>query len=177
MAGSEGAVWWGVFSSNNAQKVSAAVHTKLLSQLADGGAHVWLSGPAHLPAWRTDLLEISESRPDQEEALIPSYYPKNVAHKVWLKLGQFIKTERDWMMRHLEPAARPGKLVTLGNQTNLLIVRERSEPRIWWVNQGASWKRARDGGYIWAPTKNKQGHELPHWNAMKYLRTGDVVLH
>ena len=98
---SEGAVWWGIVSSNNAQNVGAAVHTQLLNQLADGGAQVWLSGPTHLPAWKTDLLEISESRP-KEEALIPSYYPKNMAHKIWLKLKHFDRIERDWMMRHLE---------------------------------------------------------------------------
>ena len=54
--------------------------------------------------------------------------------------------------------------------------RVRSQPRYWWVNQGSSYRRAHDGGYIWAPERDRRGAELPHWRAMGYLRAGDVVL-
>ncbi len=109
--------------------------------------------------------------------MIPTYYPAHLRQKVWLKLSDFKQIERDWLFRSLEPAAQPGKLPALGVQTNPLLVREREEPRIWWVNQGASYNRARAGEYLWAPIKDKTGRRLPHWDAMKYLRVGDVVLH
>jgi MoxR-like ATPase len=171
------AVWWGVFSSGDNQRVGVDTLAQLQQQLdSDVATYAWLMGPAGLPVWRTSLLEISDSRP-QEEKLVPSYYPPEMAHKVWLKLRDFQQLDRDWLLRNLEQDARPGKILSLGNQTNPLKVRQRTKPRVWWVNQGSSWNRAREGGYIWAPLKNKQGRELPHWNAMKYLRIGDVILH
>jgi MoxR-like ATPase len=52
----------------------------------------------------------------------------------------------------------------------------RVDPRVWWVNQGASYNRARDGGYIWAPLRDKSGSTPEHWRAMRSLRVGDIVL-
>jgi hypothetical protein len=168
IASSRGAVWWGVFTSSDSQKVGASTLATLRGQLRDRiTTHAWLSGPADLPVQQTELLDISETRPVEDD-LIPSYYPDNVRHKVWLKLRGFDEVDRDWLLRNLESAAQPGKLVALGIQTNPLIIKERDRPRVWWVNQGSSYRRARDGGYIWAPVKDKTGRALPHWDAMKY---------
>src|SRR4029079_7396604 len=41
--------------------------------------------------------------------------------------------------------------------------------------QGASYVRAREGGYAWAPISDKAGNTPEHWRAMRYLREGDVV--
>jgi 5-methylcytosine-specific restriction enzyme B len=48
---------------------------------------------------------------------------------------------------------------------------------VWWVNQGATYTKERDGGFLWAPMLNKAGRPLYHWETMDAVREGDVVLH
>ncbi|MBV8788540.1 MAG: hypothetical protein JOZ00_17860, partial [Mycobacterium sp.] len=48
---------------------------------------------------------------------------------------------------------------------------------VWWVNQGASYTKERDGGFLWAPMLNKAGRPQYHWETMDEVREGDVVLH
>ncbi len=48
---------------------------------------------------------------------------------------------------------------------------------VWWVNQGASYTRCRDGGFLWAPMRDKTGRPQHHWETMDEVREGDVVLH
>jgi 5-methylcytosine-specific restriction protein B len=48
---------------------------------------------------------------------------------------------------------------------------------VWWVNQGATYAKERDGGFLWAPMLNKAGRPLYHWDTMDEVREGDVVLH
>jgi hypothetical protein len=48
---------------------------------------------------------------------------------------------------------------------------------VWWVNQGASFRRATEGGYLWAPKVDRQGHSRRDWDALTEVRRGDVVLH
>lgn len=55
-------------------------------------------------------------------------------------------------------------------QDNLLI-------NIWWVNQGATLNKAKDERCLWAPIKNKGGKTQYHWETMKELKIGDLVLH
>ncbi len=47
----------------------------------------------------------------------------------------------------------------------------------WWVNQGASYKEERDGGYIWAPQRTKDGRQLAHHHAVAKVREGDRIFH
>jgi hypothetical protein len=47
----------------------------------------------------------------------------------------------------------------------------------WWVNQGASYQRARSGAYLWAPLRDKAGNRPAHWENMKKLTPGDTVFH
>lgn len=177
VADEKGSVWWGLIGKPGSKKLGEATFAALRQQLASGiETFVFISGPPALPAWRTELVDIREERPTDEE-LIPSYYPAEYHHSLWVKLSSFQQAEREWLLRHLEPAAQPGKLIALGNQTNPLIVDVRTEPRVWWVNQGASFRRAREGGHIWAPERDKRGAELPHWTTMGYLKEGDIVLH
>lgn len=53
------------------------------------------------------------------------------------------------------------------------------QPSVWWVNQGTTYTRARDGGFLWAPMLNKADPPRPesHWESMDEVRKGDVVLH
>lgn len=50
-------------------------------------------------------------------------------------------------------------------------------PTVWWVNQGATYGEERDGGFIWAPLRNKVGRRQAHWDAMDNVQRGDVILH
>lgn len=45
----------------------------------------------------------------------------------------------------------------------------------WWVNQGQSYLDERDGGYLWAPQRNKQGRELAHHVRLLDPKVGDIV--
>ncbi|OKH62621.1 hypothetical protein EB74_16060 [Mycobacterium sp. SWH-M5] len=56
----------------------------------------------------------------------------------------------------------------------LLLGRQLS---VWWVNQGATYTKERDGGFLWAPMLNKAGRPQYHWDSMDEVREGDVVLH
>ena len=59
--------------------------------------------------------------------------------------------------------------VTLGDDT--------ARPTVWWVNQGATYGKERDGQFIWAPMLNKAGRPQSHWDAMDRVARGDVILH
>lgn len=50
-------------------------------------------------------------------------------------------------------------------------------PSVWWVNQGSSYTKCRDGGFLWAPMRDKTGRSQHHWETMDEVREGDVVLH
>ena len=50
-------------------------------------------------------------------------------------------------------------------------------PAVWWVNQGATYSKARRDGVIWAPMKDKAGRPQHHWETMSSVRAGDIILH
>ena len=50
-------------------------------------------------------------------------------------------------------------------------------PRVWWVNQGASYDQESAGGYVWAPTETKGGTRLTHHENVADLHLGDRILH
>lgn len=43
------------------------------------------------------------------------------------------------------------------------------------VFQNQTYLAERDGGYLWAPQKNKLNQSLFHWENMKKLKSGDIV--
>ncbi|MEK4009402.1 McrB family protein [Paenibacillus sp. FSL H3-0333] len=50
-------------------------------------------------------------------------------------------------------------------------------PSVWWVNQGTSIQAEKEEGILWAPLLNTQGRKLYHWETMKEVQEGDIVLH
>jgi hypothetical protein len=52
-----------------------------------------------------------------------------------------------------------------------------NHPAIWWVNQGMTYGKERDGGFIWAPMLNKAGRPQSHWDAMDHVQRDDIILH
>ena len=47
---------------------------------------------------------------------------------------------------------------------------------VWWVFQGDSYERSREGGYLWAPLVDKAGHKKNHWEAVDRIQKGDLIL-
>lgn len=50
-------------------------------------------------------------------------------------------------------------------------------PSVWWVNQGTSYGRERDGGYVWAPKTTKAGTPVAHHTNVELLKPNDVIVH
>jgi hypothetical protein len=179
IAEDKASVWWGLGTKDADWHIDEQWLERLRGQIAAGTpTFVFISGPS---CWKTDLRAITFSREETNEELIPDYYASAGLdhHHLWVELANFESTDRDELLQTLDPERKPkrGKPVALGNQTNPLFVRLRTTPRIWWVNQGASYQRAREGGYLWAPTQTKTGGTaFDHWRNMRCLRDGDFVL-
>lgn len=47
----------------------------------------------------------------------------------------------------------------------------------WWVNQNRTYKFEREGGYIWAPEKRRDGLQAHHHANVGRVRAGDVIFH
>lgn len=176
VAAAHGQVWWGVIGSPDKRKLSDENFARLQTQLQGGlETFVFLAGPRTAPVFRTRLVDLALERPAMED-LIPSYYPSKIHHSLWLKLEGYDQLDHAELLRQLEPNAAPGRLVTLTNQTNPLLVRVRSVPRVWWVNQGSSFKRGRQSGCLWAPMTDKAGRGHDHWESLEYAKPGDLVI-
>lgn len=171
-----GAVWWALFSQSTEQwQVAQHWLDQLRAQIAAGReTFVFISGPSYR---KSRLHQVETDRDQVDPDLLPSYYEGLPGRQLlWLKISDFEPLSRDDLLRLLDPANKPGKPVALGNQTNPLMVRIRSKPRVWWVNQGSSFGRATEGGHLWAPMLDRNGRPLEHWQTMRHLRPGDVVL-
>ncbi|WP_340006660.1 AAA family ATPase [Paenibacillus sp. FSL K6-0276] len=53
----------------------------------------------------------------------------------------------------------------------------KSKPNVWWVNQGTTIQAEKEEGILWAPLVNSQGRKLYHWETMKEVKQGDIILH
>jgi MoxR-like ATPase len=175
LANERGEVWWGLYAAaSSAFRLSEQWTGQLHAQIDAGrDAFVFIVGPT---CWQTRLLDVQYDREHVDPTLVPGYYDSARGYHLWVKLTEFEPIDRDELYRMLDPAAKPGRAVALGNQTNPLIVRFRTVPRVWWVNQGSSYHRSQEGGYIWAPILDKAGKTPDHWRAMRHLRSGDIVL-
>ena len=49
--------------------------------------------------------------------------------------------------------------------------------QFWWVNQGDTYAKERDGGFVWAPQKGRGEVSLFHWQNVEKVKKGDVVFH
>ncbi len=47
--------------------------------------------------------------------------------------------------------------------------------RYWWVNQNRTFRQEFDGGYLWSPKRNKNGHRNPCYEFMREVAPGDIV--
>jgi putative restriction endonuclease len=47
--------------------------------------------------------------------------------------------------------------------------------KFYWVNQKQTFQEESEGGFLWAPQKNKKGNSNWHWSNLEKVRPGDVV--
>ena len=45
----------------------------------------------------------------------------------------------------------------------------------WWVNQNQTFRQEIEGGYLWSPKRNKNGHRNPFYEFMREVAPGDIV--
>lgn len=50
------------------------------------------------------------------------------------------------------------------------------EPRVWYVFQGNTFNAEEVSPLLWAPLSGQDGRHVSHWDAMKDLRVGDIVV-
>ena len=48
--------------------------------------------------------------------------------------------------------------------------------RYWWVNQNQTFRQEIDGGYLWSPKRNRNGHRNPFYEFMREVAPGDIVV-
>jgi hypothetical protein len=49
--------------------------------------------------------------------------------------------------------------------------------RVWWVNQGQTFRQAVKDGGLWAPLVDGNGHRRDHWSRMTDVAIGDLIVH
>lgn len=59
----------------------------------------------------------------------------------------------------------------------LEFITYKSKPNVWWVNQGTTIQAEKEDEILWAPLLNTQGRKLYHWETMKEVKQGDIILH
>ena len=51
----------------------------------------------------------------------------------------------------------------------------RNDVHYWWVNQNQTFRQEIEGGYLWSPKRNKNGHRNPFYEFMREVAPGDIV--
>ncbi|WP_037985596.1 McrB family protein [Thalassobacillus devorans] len=77
-----------------------------------------------------------------------------------------IKNIWNWL-NYAELIDRDGKVIAVPDESN--------HRNYWWVNQGQTARDEVEGGFLWAPKKNKQGTPLTHHTDLLKANPGDVV--
>ena len=141
IAEAHGAVWWGVSSSTGEVRLSKETIERLTAQVAAGvPTRAFLVGPT---CWSATVTELTTDVDGVDRDLIPAYYRDSVeGNGLWVKLEGIEPTTRERLTEDLELYLSPGVPVNLANQQNPILVRRRPPSRVWWVNQGESFRRA-----------------------------------
>jgi MoxR-like ATPase len=140
----EGTVWWGRRSKPGETGIAAQWKERLHQQLAeDVPTYVYLQGPS---TWKTRLHQVETDEEHVDSQLVPSYYPPETHHSLWVRLADFEAVDPEELTERFV-LARSGDPVTvggLGNQSSL-IIRKRDKSaagRYFILSQGQS-----DGTY------------------------------
>jgi hypothetical protein len=90
---------------------------------------------------------------------------------------QAVRTFESQGARYRELLIESGLIDRNGEVTEQGVTFLGQQASVWWVNQGATYAKERDGAFLWAPMLNKAGRPQYHWDTMDEVREGDVVLH
>lgn len=74
-------------------------------------------------------------------------------------------------------AFKPTDMIDLQSAVYMARNEIKHSQKIWWVNQGRTYREACEGGFLWAPLRNKAGRTERHWESMADVRQGDIILH
>lgn len=91
--------------------------------------------------------------------------------KVWEAYERMLNKVTSFRTAH-DNHTNYGKLSVLSGE---LLLPDDLPRSTWWVNQGATYNQERQGGYLWAPKRSKNGQILGHHADLARLQTGDVV--
>ena len=47
--------------------------------------------------------------------------------------------------------------------------------KFWWVSQNKTYNEEKNGGFLWAPKKNKNLKTFFHWKTMEDIEIGDII--
>jgi hypothetical protein len=122
----DGYVWWGNWTDGDRRVPDHRIQT-IRHQIAHGDgtyAYLYRSGPSP-SAWRATVEEITNSRSEVDDQRVPSYYPPDQNHSVYVLLHDIEPVEVDWIRNNLALASKPiaGSLISgLKTQTTPLYV-------------------------------------------------------
>lgn len=51
------------------------------------------------------------------------------------------------------------------------------QTQVFFVFQNKSYQEESSEGYLWAPKRNDQGHIIAHWDLMRKVKKGDLIIH
>jgi hypothetical protein len=102
-----------------------------------------------------------------------------------VKSGFHSLTDRDWnlfcqrtgLLQLLNPEPADAEEAPPEENTDSNADEAGATRRYWWVNQGQTYKQERQGGYIWAPQKGKNGQPFYHHVNVSKVRKNDVIWH
>ena len=94
--------------------------------------------------------------------------PSDVSYRDLNRAARYEAENRFQGFNILDEGRAPEVLALLGRQAET--------SNVWWVNEGTTYRQQKAGGYLWAPTTNKQGTALAHHRNVMRLKPGDLVL-
>jgi len=95
-----------------------------------------------------------------------------------IQMGQYFKDNHLLKNITFNGVSVPAGIIALDGQDFFyLCVEPKEKLAIWWVNQGATLKIEREGGFLWAPLETKGGQSVYHWDALEEVKKGDIVIH
>jgi hypothetical protein len=137
------------------------------------------------PIWRLEpnVWEVVGSDGDLRTASTPSGPPIERLRQSDVRCG-FIAEVYDaliedsrWRLR-VEDALINTYLTTIPQDLVAEVAgRGSTTGRVWWVNQGKTYREEQAGGYVWAPVVTKRGTPVAHHTAVGDLSAGDIVVH
>lgn len=99
------------------------------------------------------------------------------AEKLAAEEAQRKAEEEAQARREAEAAAKRTSRSSSSTKPAVRQTRVSGKPMLFYVFQGSTYDRESRGGYIWAPTSNKEGQSFHHWDRLLDVRQGDIILH